>query len=381
MAADQALAAVRQIQALAEGPQTPEMRACLGQVVAAVLAFLDHPDARVRLHSARALLKLTAGYPGELAAIDLGRARGALKRSRVSRAAGTADADAEEIEAILVEVLEAGAANGASAASTAASTPLSGAVASAAAASSSWGPRAARAAPNDAEGRGEVVLKVGAESWRVKAKVKAVILERVVAVSGVVSVTFEGSLVIVSTRSAAVAADAVFLADVLAAMRAEGIEGISLVSAGGTSAGAAAPAGPLGVQGPDAPAPAAATPAAAGSPAGPHVPGEGPDEDESQGEPGYLDDDDEDELVMSGSGGAAVSFGAPAGPSPLVGGGGPQWSFFSQSNWMTGRKVQEFDDDPTIAARLAKAKRREEAKKEESRSRLGFVTSWLGRGS
>merc|ERR1719162_35975 len=86
---------------------------------------------------------------------------------------------------------------------------------------------------------------------------------------------------------------------------------------------------------------------------------------------------------MSGSSGVAVSFGSHAGPGPLIGGGGggPQWSFFSQSNWMTGRKVQEFDDDPTIAARLAKAKRREEAKKEESRSRLGFVPSWLGMGS
>ncbi|CAK0890101.1 unnamed protein product [Prorocentrum cordatum] len=338
MAADQALGAVRQIQALADGPQTPEMHAHLSQIVTPVLAFLDHPDARVRLNSARALLKLSAGYPEDMAAMDLSRARGALKRTRASRAAGTADADAQELEAILMDVLEAIATPGASAASTAASTPPSG-------------------------GRGEVILKLGEHA---DGKVKAAILERVVAIPGVVSVTFEGDLVIASTRSAAVAADAGFLADVLVAIRAQGIEGVSLVSAGGPGAGAgtAAPAGPSGGRGRDAPEPPAAAPES--------------EEDPDEGEPGYLDDDEEDEVVMSGSGAIGVPFGAPAGPGPLA--VGQQWSFFSQSNWMTGRKVQEFDDDPALAARLAKAKRREEAKKEESRSRLGFVTSWLGMG-
>ncbi|CAK0821168.1 unnamed protein product [Prorocentrum cordatum] len=329
MAADQALGVVRQIQALAEGPQTPQMRALLGQVVPSLLAFLDHPDSRVRLNSARALRNLSAGYPEDVAALDLGRARGALGRVRESRATGAADGDAEELEGILAEVLEASLPWGASATSTAASTPPPGCAhrptwpalsdagdeacpppPAASAASSSWRPRAAPAAPGGAVGRGEVVLKVGEHA---DGKVKATILEHVVAISGVVSVTFEGDFVIVSARSAAVAADAAFLADVLAAMRAQGIEGVSLVSAGG--------AGASGGPGPGEPAPAAASSARA-VPARHQVEIFDVSTPELRGGRGYLDDEgDEDEVVLSGSCGDAVLLGAPAGPAgALVGG-------------------------------------------------------------
>jgi len=93
-------------------------------------------------------------------------------------------------------------------------------------------------------------------------------------------------------------------------------------------------------------------------------------------EPGYLDDDDDEvnEVNDVCAGNAAAN--------GFVGQGPPQWSFFAQTNWMTGRRVQEFDDDPTIAARLAKAKQRvaerEAERREEQKSTLGrlFTGIW-----
>merc|ERR1712232_739077 len=68
-------------------------------------------------------------------------------------------------------------------------------------------------------------------------------------------------------------------------------------------------------------------------------------------------------------GGAGYGAGAP---------GQPQWSFFSQSNWMTSRRMAEFaGDDPSIAARLAKAKKKEQERKQEESSRLGRLFSAL----
>lgn len=368
MSAVAALNVVKQIQALAEGPQTPEMRACVGQVVNSLLFFLDHPDSRVRLSSSRALLKLSEGYSEEMANIDLRRARTALERTRKSIESGTADVDAEELRATLAEMLEAAPGTGASAASNA-SAPADDEAKEALLQESQPAP----ASSSTAGGRGEVVLKAP----NADAKLKAAILERVVAISGVVSVTFEGEFVIVSACSAAVASDAGFLADLLAVMKTQGIDGVSLVTAGSPSSpSGSGGGGPFSGSLRSSLCPGSAVESAIGSTVAPESARAEEDDDEDEGEPAYLDDD-EDEVVVSASGGAAP-FGAPGSPGagPLA--GGAKWSFFSQNNWMTGRKVQEFDDDPTIAARLAKAKRREEAKKEESRSRLGFISSWLG---
>merc|ERR1712232_222781 len=117
-------------------------------------------------------------------------------------------------------------------------------------------------------------------------------------------------------------------------------------------------------------------------------------------EPAYLDDDEDEIQGMgdhpssgSGLGSGSNNFsgvGAMGGGFSGVGGvgggagygagapGQPQWSFFSQSNWMTSRRMAEFaGDDPSIAARLAKAKKKEQERKQEESSRLGRLFSAL----
>uniref|UniRef100_A0A7R9ZYJ6 Uncharacterized protein n=1 Tax=Pyrodinium bahamense TaxID=73915 RepID=A0A7R9ZYJ6_9DINO len=361
MAASGALNVVRQIQTLAEGPRTPEMRECLGQVVSSLLFFLDHPDSRVRLSAARTLVKLSRGYTEDMQRFDLGRARSALARCRKADADGAADVDNEELQQLLGEMLAVG-------------EPLAarpdGAVSSAAvpapaptetAVSSTTGGSDAVAAGDD---RGQVVLKVGQNT---NGKLKAAILEGVVVLTGVVSVTFEGSFVIVATKTPVIAADASFLADLLTAVKEQGLQGVSLVNtaAGACSAGDTLAAGSTAREA----EPGWNTPAAENT-AGGEQHGEEVLEDEV--EPAYLDDDEDETAGPAGTPGML--------PGVTVGdalAGGPQWSFFSQTNWMTGRRLQEFGDDPTIAARLAKAKKREEEKKEEERSRIGRLSNWL----
>merc|ERR1719476_775983 len=178
---------------------------------------------------------------------------------------------------------------------------------------------------------------------------------------GVVSVTFEGPYVIVATKNEAIAADTGFSADLLMAVRAQGLEGVTLIGASNNGGVDALP-GTSDNNG----CGASAAPSFAVI--------DGDHDNDDEGEPAYLDDD-EDEVVLGGD---------YDGPSGLGGGplgaGGAQWSFFAQSNWMTGRRLQEFGDDPTIAARLAKAKRKEEEKKEQDKSRISVISSWLGGG-
>ncbi|CAE7311826.1 unnamed protein product [Symbiodinium natans] len=83
--------------------------------------------------------------------------------------------------------------------------------------------------------------------------------------------------------------------------------------------------------------------------------------------PGYLDD----ELDK----GAAERYGAE---HQRQGDSMPQWTFFAQQNWMDQRRLQEYDDDPSIAARLAKKKKQQQQKREEETSRRSWFASWLG---
>lgn len=360
MAAAPALNVVKQIQSLAEGPVTPEMRECLSQVVSSLLFFLDHPDSRVRLSAARTLVKLSSNYPQDIMKLDVSRARSALQRCRKAEADGAANSDSQELQALLEDLLgdrvsSNGVPSGASSKAPV-SDPAAMTTASAAAPSMPSGSGTISAT----EERGQVVLQVAQNT---EGKLKAAILEKVVVLMGVVSVTFEGSFVIVATKTASIAADAGFLADLLTAVRAQGLEGVSLVSA--ANAGSVdAPSTTSEINGCGSPATAAFGSSAVID--GDH------DDDDDEGEPAYLDDD-EDEVVLGGGYNSPCGLGG--GP---LGAGGAQWSFFSQSNWMTGRRLQEFGDDPTIAARLAKAKRKEEEKKEQDKSRIGMISSWLG---
>ncbi|CAE8628095.1 unnamed protein product [Polarella glacialis] len=337
MAAAAALGVVKQIQALADGPPTPEMRDCLGQVVSSLLFFLDHPDSRVRISAAKTLVKLNSDYPDDVKKLDVSRARSALAHAEEG-----GDQDSEELRNLLQRFLgedvDNGATNG---------RPLGEVFSS--------GPR------------GEVVLKV---SEQADGKVRAAMLEKIVALPGVVSVTFEGVYVIVSTRTPTVAADASFLADLLSALKALGAAGVSLVSAAAASSASSS----------------APRDRAASSSSGPEevqleADASFEEEEGQEAEPAYLDDEDNDVAGLGGSGGAPPPSGSrepgPGGCPPSPAGGPPQWTFFTQNNWMSGRRIQEFDDDPTIASRLAKAKKREEERKAEDKSKLGRLSSWL----
>jgi len=312
MSAETALNVVRQIQGLAEGPRTPEMKACLGKVVFSLQAFLDHPDSRVRLSAARALLKLARGYTEEMPALDMSKTRTAYARWGESH-----EIASKELQGVLGEVLTA--------IGEPPEAPQDSAGAEAASSSTSG-------KPSD-DARGEVILRVG-ESADQKVKVK--IFENVVSVRGVVSVTVEGPHIIVNTRSQNVASDTAFLGDLLMAVKkaqGDGEHTVSLVSAS-----AHHKAGD-GSQKEDA----------------------GPTVIEDDDEPRYIDEDEDDEPAET----------SEAPPQ--------QWTFFSQQHWMTGRRVQEFDDDPSIVSRLAKAKQKEEEKKEEGKTRLGMLFQyWTG---
>mmetsp|Transcript_71492 Transcript_71492/g.126279 ORF Transcript_71492/g.126279 Transcript_71492/m.126279 type:complete len:326 (+) Transcript_71492:48-1025(+) len=322
------------------------MRDCLGSVVTSLLFFLDHPDSRVRLNAARTLLKLKEGYSEDVASLDLARARSALKRGQEAEADGNSDVDGQELRGLLMELLGEGKARD--------RPPLETAVAAAA-----------------DEERGQVVLKV---SEQADSKLRAAMLEKVVAVDGVVSMTFEGDYIIVASRTQSVASDAGFLADLLSAVKTQGSDAVSLVSTGGKSSasmGLSSKDGPSGGGYPGSAATSSTAPAEA------PPPDLGIDDvDEADQEPAYLDDEDDLMGPALGSSSGQASGGASA--APAVGAAGmPQWSFFSQSQFIATRRVLEYDDDPALAARLAKKKKQEQQRKEEEKSRIGRLSSWL----
>jgi len=381
MSAVAALHVVKQIQALVEGPETPEMRNCVGQLLHSLQYFLDHPDARVRLGAARSLVKLVRGYREDWEKADQSKAKAALVRLEWALEDGARDGDETEAMAeILAEVMG--------------EPPRHQPARVPAAAGSSADPSSGGAGAGGADHKEDVVVKVGDDA---EAKLKAAILERVVAIAGVKCVTFEGPYVIVTPLSPAVAADAGFPLEILAAVRAAQPGGAAdeaeLVRVPGGSAGGGGGGGggssssackaeePAATAAATEPASTlASAPASAATAAAAAMPAE---EDEEDVEPAYLDDDeDEDDDDASAAPGNGLAGGAGRSPAASFGGGtvgavGPNWSFFSQTHWISGRKMQEYDEDPTISARLAKAKQREEERRREEKSRLGKVSSWL----
>jgi hypothetical protein len=388
MAAAQALNIVSQIQLLADGPESPEMRQCLGQVVSSLQFFLEHPDSRVRLNAARTLVKLVRGYPAEVGRTDLSRVRTSLDRLQAAQKEGNAGVDAEELIGLLLRILGEPFSSGTDAALAASSA--SAASASLGAAPTEVAPPAA--AGHGSEARGEVVLNTGEGA---DSKMKVLILDKVVKMQGVVSVTFDTHHVVITTLTSAIAADASFLADVLTAVTSSGLKGVTLVRTtaasavdGTDTAGGATCSSSLGGGG----SAAAASDSAGGGELAHDATTPMPtylDDDEDR-EPGYLDDD-EDEIhrglgsdqpsqgALGGSGASGLTgMGGGAGYGGVGGPGQPQFSFFSQSNWMTSRRVAEFaGDDPSIAARLSKAKKKQQERKQEESSRLGRLFSAL----
>lgn len=340
MAAARALQVVKQIQVLADGPQTPEMRACLEQVVSSLQFFLDHPDSRVRIGSARTLLKLCRGYTDAMRHIDLSKAESALSKVTADLDKGIAAHDAEELQQIMSEIL--GKSVETTAVPTAVPAQDNQALLKTAAMSST--------APVhvEIEERGEVVVKLGDLNT---STAKAVILDRIVNIPGSVSVTFEQDFVVIATRTKSLASNVPFLNDLFSELKSHGIVGLKLVS---PSVPEFLPCEPLSKDtSVDTDTPVA-------------ISGEECEEDNDD-EPSYLDDEY-----------GELSHGFPEGAyGGGLGGGVGQWSFFSQANWHTHRRVQEYGEDPRISARLAKAKQREAEQRQEEQSRIGRIFSAL----
>lgn len=332
MAAARALQVVKQIQVLADGPETPEMRACLEQVVSSLQFFLEHPDSRVRIGSARTLLKLCRGYADAMTYVDLSKTEKALSRITDDLDKGTAPVDAEELQQILSETL------GKPVKPTGTVLAEGKKINKEAAATSSTAPSSTAPARVGTEDRGEVVIKLGEMN---NATAKAVVLDRIVNIHGVVSVTFERDFVVIATRTAALDSYTTFVNELISELASHGIVGVQLVS----------PSLP-GISVCDVPNTTSDSVAMVG------------ETQDDEDEPSYLDDEGDE----SGAEEITQSIGLDKER---------QWSFFAQDNWITYRRVQEHGEDPRIAARLAKAKQREEEKRKEDQSRIGRIFSAL----
>ncbi|CAJ1366233.1 unnamed protein product [Effrenium voratum] len=196
------LQVVQQLQvATAEAPKE-QLAPLLGRMRNSLLKFLTHPDMRVRVSAARCIRNTQERCPEAIVATDMSAARNALAITKKEMADNGEDERHQEflecLEFILGEpsVLRRNL--------------------------------SPRISAKEVEERGQVVLKASQQS---DSQLRAALLDKVIAMDGVVSVTFEAEFVIVATKSASVAADANFLADLLTVVKQQGMQGVSLVSA------------------------------------------------------------------------------------------------------------------------------------------------------
>jgi len=87
---------------------------------------------------------------------------------------------------------------------------------------------------------------------------------------------------------------------------------------------------------------------------------------ESDDEPAYLDDSEDEAAEVGPDSSQASSLSARLGTS---------WSFFSHTGFFTGHRLQEYEDDPRIIARLRRANLRLERRRNEDQMRLRRVLS------
>jgi len=183
-----------------------------------------------------------------------------------------------------------------------------------------------------ADSRGEVRLQP--LCGEVEPQTCAMILKSLVHIGGVVSATFEAGQLVVGTRTSSIAADPAFVADLCMTVEDQmgGGQQIAVLSA---------------VRDIDSESLSPDKRALANL----------DDSGCSEDEPAYLDDDADEECAESYS---FMELG--------------QWSFLKHATFNS-QQLQEHEDDPTIVARLRKARQRLERRQNEDRSRISKLLS------
>lgn len=305
------LALVRQVQALAEDVELVREEGCLKQLASILDHNLDDPDCHTRHAAAGALATLLRRCTtDEWKSLELPTAQRLMTQSRPVPVEQVGSYDYESLHEFLVSVTQG---------STQSHSEQSNGQLKA------------------GEERGEVRMEiVGSRgSPRILSQeVRSALLKAVVNVEGAVSATWENEELVVVTLAKSVACSNRFLGDIYQTVRDHAGEDSQVIHP---------------VQ------PAART-----------VPTESQaadDEDDpvylddiesignsSDEEPTYLDDDEEE--------------GDEQGSARRV-------PLFERHAWLlVGRRLQEFDDDPTLVARLRKARQKMEKKKREEQSRV-----------
>lgn len=202
MAAPQALALVKQIEALTESPSSQCLEEYVTRLLPSLQFFLEHPDSRVRNGSARSLLRLSRHADEDFARQDLSRARAALEKCR-----SCDDPEYAELEDLLAELFgeplrsektgKVDQTAGSETASTSASSPA----------------RAVRSQGSD------VIIELDGS---IDETVREAIRNKVVALANVVSVTFEDDWAVVKVKSQALASDDAFIEEIVGVLKAQG---------------------------------------------------------------------------------------------------------------------------------------------------------------
>jgi hypothetical protein len=285
---------------------------CLPQVASFLECYLDHPDSRTRHCAASALVTLSKRCSiDDWRQLDFSSARRIHARCKDAARAG--DTDAAQLRLLLEAALQKGI-----------DTDL--------------GDDGGRC--RAADGRGEVRLQP--LCGQVTAETCAAILKSLVNIGGVVSATFEAGQLVVGTRTCSASVDPAFVADLCTTIQEEmgsSLE-IAVLTAVRDINSESRDNNTLGDRG------LSYQPAYLDD-----------NSDCAEDEPAYLDDDSDPE------GAEAYSF-AEFG----------QWSFLRHASFNSWQ-LQEHEDDPTIVARLRRARQRLDKRQNEDRSRISRLLS------
>jgi len=355
-------------------------------MVRPLMFLLDHPDNRVRLGAARSLVQLCRKCGEDVFVEDVVHARNAYEDARERIIEGVAvrpdDQEFLQLMSTFFDIFD-------------------GNKAPANYATGEGDPAAVFLCPDSFPNqRGMIVVEFRVEEGNEVSKVtKDAILKAVVGISGVVSSSFDGSdrQLLIHTRSETIASDPVFQADVIATVEEQLPKNLKGVSVTGYNAGDddsdesddglyGSTLLPLYLDTRHATPPSTPTPISPRGLAGfdklslvsdnlryidemDTLKTDRSTQDECGNSPylaGHPDLDRNmiDEKLMADASDPAAR----------------AYCFFAPvSRFKVWQKVAEFEEDPTVVARLRKARLREEAKLSEERSRIGRLLSILTR--